>query len=83
VNVNQEYERWISQIYGDTTLSKVQYKEMKKSFFAGAFVAMVKVVQATESDSEDICVTRLSILSDEINETIQAWCKTGKEEENV
>jgi len=75
MNFNEEYENWESKVFKGVELSDIQKAEMKKAFFAGGFVSINHVVKATENHSEDIAVTKIDNLYNEITTTMKQWMK--------
>lgn len=74
MTLNQEYDKWIKQVYFDQ-VNDVQRLEMKKAWFSGMYALMSQFDEATRSDNEDICVTKMKALYDEIRSTIKPWTK--------
>lgn len=75
MNFNQEYENWESKVFKDVELSELQKTEMKKAFFAGGYVAINKIVEATDNQSEDVAVTKIDNIHNEITTTMKQWMK--------
>lgn len=71
----QEYENWESKVFKGIELSEIQKAEMKKAFFAGGFVALTQVAKASDNYSEDIAVTKIDNLHNEITSTMKQWMK--------
>jgi len=65
--IQQEWELFAKSVFGAEDVSKVQYTEMKKAFFAGA-TAMFAMVQETGDPSvtEDQGAAHLDALQDEV-----------------
>ena len=65
--IQQEWELFAKSIFRGEDVSKVQYTETKKAFFAGA-TAMFAMVQETGDPSvtEDQGVAHLDALQDEV-----------------
>ena len=73
MNFNQEYKNWESKVFKDVELSDIQKAEMKKAFFAGGFVSLNHMMKATDNYSEDIAVTKIDNLYNEITSTMKKW----------
>ena len=51
--MEKEWETFLAMIFKGQNLSEIQIKEMRKSFYAGAFVVICSMKQINDTVSED------------------------------
>lgn len=72
MTIQQQYDQWVTKVYGGMGLSKVQREEMRKAFFCGAFV-MINLTRELSELPQDIAVSKLELLNLELINQIQEW----------